>query len=90
LKETRPPSVDQFRAAFEVTALRFDMEWEIRDADKPARVLIMVSKYDHCLRDLLYRRSTGELNIEITAVVSNHEDLRNLAEREGVPYIHCR
>ncbi|SIS66733.1 formyltetrahydrofolate deformylase [Neptunomonas antarctica] len=82
------PSVDQFRAAFEVTALRFDMEWEIRDADKPAKVLIMVSKYDHCLRDLLYRRSTGELNIEITAVVSNHEDLRNLAEREGVPYIH--
>ncbi|UTW11163.1 formyltetrahydrofolate deformylase [Marinobacterium rhizophilum] len=82
------PSVEQLKAAFEVTALRFDMEWEIHDANQPARVLIMVSKYDHCLRDLLYRRATGELNIEISAIVSNHEDLRYLAEREGLDYIH--
>ncbi len=82
------PSVEQLKAAFEVTAMRFDMEWEIHDATQPARVLIMVSKYDHCLRDLLYRRATGELNIDITAIVSNHEDLRYLAEREGLDYIH--
>ncbi|WP_116474922.1 formyltetrahydrofolate deformylase [Zobellella maritima] len=82
------PSVEQLKAAFEVTALRFDMEWEIHDASQPARVLIMVSKYDHCLRDLLYRRATGELNIDITAIVSNHEDLRFLAEREGLDFIH--
>ncbi len=82
------PSVEQLKAAFEVTALRFGMEWEIHDASQPARVLIMVSKYDHCLRDLLYRRATGELNIEISAIVSNHEDLRYLAEREGLDYIH--
>lgn len=82
------PSVGQLKAAFEVTALRFDMEWEIHDATEPAKVLIMVSKYDHCLRDLLYRRATGELNIEITAVVSNHEDLRYMAEREGIRYVY--
>jgi formyltetrahydrofolate deformylase len=84
----KKPSVKQLEAAFEVTALRFDMEWEIHDTTAPTKVLIMVSKYDHCIRDLLYRRATGELNIEITAVVSNHDDLRYLAEREGVEYIH--
>lgn len=82
------PSTSQLKAAFEVTALRFDMEWEIYDAAEPAKVLIMVSKYDHCLRDLLYRKGTGEINIEITAIVSNHEDLRVLAEREDIPFIH--
>lgn len=82
------PVVEQLRAAFEMTALGFNMEWAIHDASQPAKVLIMVSKYDHCLRDLLYRRSTGELNIEITAIVSNHEDLRKLADQENIPYIH--
>lgn len=83
----KKPSVEQLKAAFEATALRFDMEWAIHDMTEPTKVLIMVSKYDHCLRDLLYRRSTNELNIEITAVVSNHEELRYLVEREGIPYI---
>ncbi len=87
-EDDQKPSVTQLKAAFEVTALRFRMEWEIHDANEPAKVLIMVSTYDHCLRDLLYRRATGELNIEITAVVSNHEDLRYMAEREGIQYIH--
>jgi formyltetrahydrofolate deformylase len=64
------------------------MEWAIHDAAQPTKALIMVSKYDHCLRDLLYRRSTGELNIDITAIVSNHEDLRILADQESVPFIH--
>jgi len=82
------PGVEQLRAAFEVTALSFDMEWAIHDASLPTKVLIMVSKFDHCLRDLLYRRSTGELNIDITAVVSNHEDLKKLADQENVPFIH--
>lgn len=81
-------SVEQLKAAFEVTALRFEMEWEIHDTSRRSKVLIMVSKYDHCLRDLLYRRSTGELQIDITAIVSNHEDLRHLAENEGLDYIH--
>jgi len=82
------PHVDQLRSAFEMTALGFGMEWAIHDAARPTKVLIMVSKYDHCLRDLLYRRSTGELNVDITAVVSNHEDLRAMVEAEDVAYIH--
>ncbi|KFX69670.1 formyltetrahydrofolate deformylase [Pseudomonas taeanensis MS-3] len=81
-------SVEQLKAAFEVTALRFEMDWEIHDTTERAKVLIMVSKYDHCLRDLLYRRATGELHIDITAIVSNHEDLRGMAEHEGIDYIH--
>jgi len=85
---SQKPRVEQLRAAFEMTAMSFDMEWEIYDASQPTKVLIMVSKYDHCLRDLLYRRSTGELNIDVTAIVSNHEDLKTLADQEGVPYIH--
>ncbi|TWC28369.1 formyltetrahydrofolate deformylase [Pseudomonas sp. SJZ079] len=81
-------SVEQLKAAFEVTALRFEMDWEIHDTTEPAKVLIMVSKYDHCLRDLIYRRATGELHVHITAIVSNHEDLRGMAEHEGIPYIY--
>jgi len=84
----KKPCVEQLRAAFEMTALGFEMEWAIHDASHPTKVLIMVSKFDHCLRDLLYRRSTGELNIEVTAVVSNHADLKKLAEQENVPFIH--
>jgi len=82
------PGVEQLRAAFEMTAMNFDMEWKIHDAGQPTKTLVMVSKYDHCLRDLLYRRSTGELNIDITAIVSNHEDMRRLAEQDNIPYIH--
>ena len=85
---SQKPRVEQLRAAFEMTAMGFDMEWEIYDASQPTKVLIMVSKYDHCLSDLLYRLSTGELNIDITAGVSNHADLKVLADQEDVPYIH--
>ncbi|MET0289992.1 MAG: formyltetrahydrofolate deformylase, partial [Pseudoxanthomonas sp.] len=54
----------------------------------PMRVLLMVSKFDHCLADLLYRHQKGELNMEITAIVSNHLDLRPMAEREGIRFIY--
>jgi len=88
IEGAQKPGIEQLRAAFEMTALGFDMEWAIHDARQPTKVLIMVSKYDHCLRDLLYRRSTGELNIDITAIVSNHEDLKILADRDNIPYIY--
>lgn len=48
----------------------------------------MVSKFDHCLDDLLYRHRKGELPMEITAIVSNHKDLRSMAEREGIRFVH--
>ena len=82
------PTLDQLREQFQDVARREEMEWAIFDADKKPRVLIMVSKFDHCLDDLLYRHRTGELRMEITAVVSNHPDLRTMVEQHGIEYIH--
>lgn len=62
---------EALRAAFGVIAARFDMDWIIR-APAPRRVMILTSKFDHCLADLLYRWRIGELPMTVTAVVSNH------------------
>ncbi|HGP0281726.1 TPA: formyltetrahydrofolate deformylase, partial [Pseudomonas aeruginosa] len=69
-------------------ATKFDMHWELHSLAKPMRVLLMVSKYDHCLSDLLYRYHKGEMDMTITAIVSNHLDLRPMAEREGIRFIY--
>ncbi|MDP9494596.1 MAG: formyltetrahydrofolate deformylase [Actinomycetota bacterium] len=61
---------------------------KLRALDVRPRVLVMVSKYDHCLLDLLHRQRYGELAIEIPLIVSNHLDCAELADRYGVPYIH--
>lgn len=82
------PSIDSIRDAFKSVADTFAMEWHIHDPKVPVQTLIMVSKYDHCLDDILYRRRKGEFNMEITAVVSNHLDLRAMVEREGIRFIH--
>jgi formyltetrahydrofolate deformylase len=82
------PSADGLREQFQDVARREEMEWAIYDAEKKPRVLIMVSKFDHCLDDLLYRQRTGELHMEISAVVSNHPDLRPLAEAHKTPFHH--
>lgn len=60
----------------------------VRPEHARRRALIMVSTYDHCLVDLLYRHETGELPIDIPAVVSNHEDCRALVERHGIPFVY--
>jgi formyltetrahydrofolate deformylase len=82
------PELDALRAQFEEVATKEAMEWSIYDGAKKPRVLIMVSKFDHCLVDLLYRQRTGELNMDITTVVSNHPDLKALVESHGITYIH--
>jgi formyltetrahydrofolate deformylase len=82
------PALPGLRDQFSEVARREAMEWTIYDAEKKPRVLIMVSKFDHCLDDLLYRHRTGELKMDITAVVSNHPDLRELVESHKIPYIH--
>lgn len=78
----------QIKEDFTSIAKEFDMEWEIFDTSIPKRVLLMVSKSDHCLTNLLYLFHKGELPIEITAIVSNHKDLRPMAEREGIRFVH--
>ena len=83
------PPADILRGEFlQQVAQPEAMEWSIFEADTKARVLIMVSRFDHCLVDLLYRNRTGELNMEITAVVSNHTDLAPLVATHGLPFIH--
>ncbi len=84
---TTPP-LKVLRREFEAVASRFEMEWAMYDTTVPPRVLILVSKFDHCLDDLLYRRRTGELKMEVTAVVSNHRDLEHLARRDDIPFHH--
>lgn len=66
----------------------FGMEWKIHSSENLMRVLIMVSKDDHCLGDLMYRHRKGEIDMEITAIVSNHLDLRAMAEREGIRFAY--
>ncbi|UVK83098.1 formyltetrahydrofolate deformylase [Pseudomonas sichuanensis] len=81
-------TVEALRAGFTGVAESLDMSWKIHDPLLPVRTVIMVSRFDHCLDDLLYRRRKGDLNMEITAVVSNHSDLRAMAEREGIRFVH--
>jgi formyltetrahydrofolate deformylase len=65
---------------------RYQMRWRISYADQPKRVAIFVSRFDHCLYDLLLRHRLGELPCELVLVVSNHRDLAPVAEQFGVPY----
>jgi formyltetrahydrofolate deformylase len=81
-------SLDTLKAGFQAVADRMDMDWAFHPLDAPMKTLIMVSQFDHCLEDLLYRVRKGELHIEMTAVVSNHLDCRSLAEREGIRFVH--
>lgn len=64
----------------------FRMTWKLHDATRPQRVLIMVSRFGHCLNDLLYRYRIGYLPIEIPAIVSNHRDFYQLAAWHNVPF----
>ncbi len=72
--ETLPgaPDVEALKADFAPLAQRRSMRWQIRDADAPRKVLLMVSKFDHCLEDLLYRVRVGELKMDVVAIASNH------------------
>jgi formyltetrahydrofolate deformylase len=79
----------QFERAFQdVVAGKFEMNWRVSYTDNKKRMAIMVSKYDHCLLELLWRWRSGELDVEIPLVVSNHETLRGLVEPFGIAY-HC-
>jgi formyltetrahydrofolate deformylase len=71
-----------------VVAERFGMEWSLHDVARRKRVAIFVSKYDHCLMELLWRTQRGQLDIDITMVVSNHPDLAESVRSFGVPFVH--
>jgi len=81
-------AADELKSAFAAIGETFGMSWRIDDSAKKPRVLILVSKFDHCLNDLLYRYRIGALPVEIPAVVSNHPDLQRVVEWHGIPYHH--
>lgn len=77
-----------FERAFGVIAERFEMTWSLTPPARRRRIAVLVSRYDHCLVDLLWRWRRGELLGDVGLVVSNHEDLRDEAERAGVEFAH--
>jgi len=79
---------DTLRDEFAAVAEQFEMEFELWDARAPYRTLIMVSKYLHCLNDLLFRWSTGSLQVDIPVVVSNHTDAEPLVRSYGLDFLH--
>ncbi len=79
---------DEFEAAFSPMARQHGMAWTVRYPDRPLRMGILVSKYAHCLLDLLWRWESGELSAEIPMVISNHPDLAGKVEAHGIPYHH--
>lgn len=81
------PAIEALRNQFAMIADNFEMQWHITNATRPPRVILMVSKADHCLVDLLYRKHKGDLNINVVCVISNHMELRSLVEREGIRFI---
>jgi formyltetrahydrofolate deformylase len=76
----------QFAAHFSSIAEKYNMTWRLAQSNYRPRMAIMVSQYDHCLVDLLYRHKTGELACAIPLIISNHEDNRSIAEFYGIPY----
>jgi formyltetrahydrofolate deformylase len=80
--------LDELRKAFVPVAERFDMTWNLWEAAAPYRTLILVSKFSHCLNDLLFRWSKQALQVDVVGVVSNHLDCEPLARSYDVPYHH--
>lgn len=79
--------LEALTAAFrQVAATPFEMQWAIRSACPPKRLAIFASRHEHCLMELLWRWSRGELPCEVAMVISNHPDLKEAVERFGVPY----
>jgi formyltetrahydrofolate deformylase len=80
---------DALHVGFAPLAARFGMQWTLRDRAHKRRVMLLASKFDHCLADVLYRWRLGELPMDVTAIVSNHprETFRHL-DFEGLPFHH--
>ena len=77
-----------FQEHFEHRAAEFGMTFELTPSAKKTGAVILVSKADHCLNDLLYRYRTGQLPLDIKAIISNHPDLESLASWHDLPYYH--
>ena len=83
-----PGTLERLRTSFTPVAEQWGMTWELWDAREPYRTLILVSKYSHCLNDLLFRWSSGSVQIDVVGVLSNHPDCERLVASYGVPFHH--
>lgn len=86
--ESQAPDYAILHAHFTDLAEFFSMDWGIHRVDDKCRMIIMVSRFGHCLNDLLYRYRTGALHAEIPCIISNHQDFRDVADWHGIPF-HC-
>ncbi|MDX3524644.1 formyltetrahydrofolate deformylase [Streptomyces scabiei] len=86
--ETPEADTESLRDELTLRLARFDPVLTVRPEEQRRRVLLMVSKFDHCLADLLYRWDLGELPVDIPLIVSNHPDLAPVAKRYGIPFVH--
>ena len=83
-----PSDPEAVSACFGEWAEDFDMAWTIHDGNRPKRLVILASRFEHCLADLLYRYRIGELPVTVSAVVSNHRDVEGLVGSFQVPFVH--
>ena len=82
-------SYETFSRMFDEEVARpFAMQWQLVDKEEKTRVMVMVSKEGHCLNDLLYRHATGQLPIDLVAVVSNHKDCEHQTSCHDIPFFH--
>ncbi|MFC9298363.1 formyltetrahydrofolate deformylase [Streptomyces sp. NPDC057011] len=81
-------TVEKLRASFAAIGDSFKMDWQIHRSEERMRIILMVSKFGHCLNDLLFRSSIGALPVEIAAVVSNHTDFAELVGSYEIPFVH--
>ena len=88
LADSLPFDAHEFRRRFAQLSDEFEMTWQFSDSARKKRLVILVSKQDHCLNDLLHRWRSGELLVDIPCLISNHEDLRSFVEWHGIPFIH--
>ena len=82
------PDLAEFRTLFAPIADRFQMDFQMFDAARKTRTAILVSRFGHCLNDLLHRHQSGTLEAEVVTVISNHPDMRSLVEWHGIDYHH--
>ncbi len=86
--DSLPFDIDEFQRRFLPCAEELNLQWSISDSAKPKRVVVLVSKEEHCLAELLYRWRTQDIRFEIAAVISNHGTMRDYVEFHGLPYHH--
>jgi len=82
-------SIDQFKSEFRKhLANKFELDYQIFEAELKPKMALFVSKYDHCLYDILGRYNSGELHLEIPFILSNHNDLKPIADSFKIPFYH--